>query len=303
LATGGGFSARELYTDAEEVIFDVMRPVILNGIDYLAERADLADRAIILNLPRIEDIARRDEAHLHAEYERVLPRIFGTLLDVISEALGRLPTTVLERKPRMADFALLATAAEQGLGFPAGAFMDAYSGNRAAAIREILEVDPVGAAITMLMYSRGTIGAWEGTCKELLKDLERLMPDETRKSELWPKNPRRLSGRLRGISQFLRESGVHVHFHPSKTTGGRRTLSITKIVADLTATTASTATMPPAAPANQRVERDAGSGGRSDGAADGWISARNTELNPQLSGVDYPAKHEQPISRRESPAD
>ena len=50
LATGGGFSTRELYTDTDEVILDVTRPVILNGIDHLAERPDLADRAIILNL-------------------------------------------------------------------------------------------------------------------------------------------------------------------------------------------------------------------------------------------------------------
>jgi hypothetical protein len=32
LATGGGFGTRELYTDSEEVLFDAMRPIILNGI-------------------------------------------------------------------------------------------------------------------------------------------------------------------------------------------------------------------------------------------------------------------------------
>src|SRR5262249_44830950 len=36
LATGGGFSCRQLYTDAEEVIFDAMRPVLLTGIEDLA---------------------------------------------------------------------------------------------------------------------------------------------------------------------------------------------------------------------------------------------------------------------------
>ena len=35
LATGGGFSTRELYSDDEEVIFDAMRPVILTGIEDL----------------------------------------------------------------------------------------------------------------------------------------------------------------------------------------------------------------------------------------------------------------------------
>jgi hypothetical protein len=48
LATGGGFSTRELYSDAEEMIFEVQRPVILNGIEEVATRGDLLDRSIIL---------------------------------------------------------------------------------------------------------------------------------------------------------------------------------------------------------------------------------------------------------------
>jgi hypothetical protein len=46
LASGGGFAARQLYTDQEEVLFDVARPLILNGIDDVIARPDLADRAL-----------------------------------------------------------------------------------------------------------------------------------------------------------------------------------------------------------------------------------------------------------------
>ncbi len=111
LATGGGFSTRELYTDTEEVIIDVMRPVILNGIDHLAERPDLADRAVILNLPVIEVTARRDEAELYESNERERPCILGALLTAVSAALSCLPEVSLPSKPRMADFAIWATAA------------------------------------------------------------------------------------------------------------------------------------------------------------------------------------------------
>src|SRR5690606_32570828 len=48
LATGGGWSTRELYSDTDEVLINVQRPVILNGIDDLLSRDDLRDRAIIL---------------------------------------------------------------------------------------------------------------------------------------------------------------------------------------------------------------------------------------------------------------
>lgn len=45
LATGDGFAVRQLYTDQDEVLFDAARPVILNGIEDMVTRPDLADRA------------------------------------------------------------------------------------------------------------------------------------------------------------------------------------------------------------------------------------------------------------------
>ena len=50
LATGGGFAVRQLYTDQDEVLFDAARPVILNGIEDIVTRPDLADRALFLTL-------------------------------------------------------------------------------------------------------------------------------------------------------------------------------------------------------------------------------------------------------------
>ncbi len=48
IATGGGIGTRELYTNGDEFIFEATRPQILNGIDQIASRHDLADRSIIL---------------------------------------------------------------------------------------------------------------------------------------------------------------------------------------------------------------------------------------------------------------
>lgn len=44
LAAGGALSGRKLYTDSDETLIEVQRPVILNGIDDLATRPDLAER-------------------------------------------------------------------------------------------------------------------------------------------------------------------------------------------------------------------------------------------------------------------
>jgi hypothetical protein len=66
LATGGGFAVRQLYTDQDEVLFDAARPVILNGIEDIVTRPDLADRAVFLTLEPIPEERRRPEAELRA---------------------------------------------------------------------------------------------------------------------------------------------------------------------------------------------------------------------------------------------
>ena len=51
LSTGGGFATRELYSNTDEILIDVQRPVVMNGIEDLAIRGDLLDRSLILYLP------------------------------------------------------------------------------------------------------------------------------------------------------------------------------------------------------------------------------------------------------------
>ena len=95
LATGGGFAVRQLYTDQDEVLFDAARPVILNGIEDIVTRPDLADRAVFLTLEPIPEERRRPEEELWAAFEAERPRILGVLLDAVVEGLKRLPETRL----------------------------------------------------------------------------------------------------------------------------------------------------------------------------------------------------------------
>jgi len=80
LASGGSFAIRRLYTDCEEVLFQAARPAVLNGIEDVVSRSDLADRAIFLTLEPIADARRRTERQLWREFEVVRPRILGALL-------------------------------------------------------------------------------------------------------------------------------------------------------------------------------------------------------------------------------
>ena len=129
LATGGGFGTRRLRTDQDEVLFDGARPIILNGIEDVVTRPDLADRAMFLTLEPIPEERRRPEAELWAAFEAARPGILGALLDAVVEGLRRLPETRPPKLPRMADFTLWATACETAL-WPAGTLWSATRSRR-----------------------------------------------------------------------------------------------------------------------------------------------------------------------------
>ena len=208
LATGGGFAVRQLYTDQDEILFDAARPVILNGIEEIVTRPDLADRAVFLTLEPIPEEHRRPEQELWGAFEAERPRILGVLLDAIVEGLKRLPETKLERLPRMADFALWATACETAL-WSAGTFWSAYCGNRDEAVEGVIDADPIATAVRAVMVTRTE---WTGTASDLLGALAEAAGERTSKSKNWPDSPRALAGRLRRAATFLRKVGIEIGF-------------------------------------------------------------------------------------------
>jgi len=209
LATGGGFSTRELYTDQDEVLFASKRPIILNGIDDIATRPDLADRSIVQTLAAISDERRKLESELWADFERKRPGILGALLDAVSHGLKTLPDVKLDRKPRMADFAVWVTACECAL-WTKGTFIAAYAGNIEQAVETVLENDQVAAALRT--YMDITSDGFTGTAADLLKALSDLASETQQKAKGWPKGPAVLAKALRRIAPPLRKIGIDVAF-------------------------------------------------------------------------------------------
>lgn len=205
LATGTGFATRVLYTNRGEATFEVSRPVILTGIGDLVQRDDLASRAIVLDLPPITQ--RRTEAELQADFERAHPQILGATLDAVSAALRNWATTRPPIEARMLDFARWVSAAESALPWPVGAFRTALSWNIESAELAGIDADPVARAIVDLMASLdGNPPVWEGTTTDLLHDLNRLAPDQVKRSKAWPKTVMSLSIAMRRSQTSLRKA-------------------------------------------------------------------------------------------------
>lgn len=210
LATGGGFATRELYTDAEEMLFAATRPVVLNGIGDVATRSDLLDRAIIVTLPAIPDEKRRTEAELWRELEQMRPRVLGALLNAVSVALSKIEAVNLPAVPRMADFAKWVVTAAPSLGIGPKDFLDAYTENRQSIHELALESSLVAAEILALASKLSDGSEWIGTATELLEKLNARAGDAAQRRTGWPKNARALGGILNRLAPNLRAVGVNV---------------------------------------------------------------------------------------------
>jgi hypothetical protein len=217
LATGGGFSTRELFTDDGEVIFDAKRPVMINGIEDVIDRADLLDRALLLNLPVIGESRRVPERDFWRAFDSARPAILGALLTAVSAGLARESGVRLEKLPRMADFAVQVTAAASAFGWEPEDFLTAYRGNRAGAHESLLEGSPLAVAVRTLNLP------WSGTASELLQVLNPLIDEATRRERWWPKTPKGISGALKRLAPNLRAVGIEVAFSRE---ARRRTITI-----------------------------------------------------------------------------
>lgn len=201
LATGGGYSARKLYTNTEEAIIELRKPIVLNGISVIVTAQDLLDRCLHLDLPTIQ--ARELAGDMEARFETAQPALLGALLDLFAKVLAALPSVSIapEHRPRMADFAALGEAVFRVHDKPAGAFLARYSDMRKEGVLRTIDASPVGAALAA--YLADVPAGFNGTLSELLDRLDRYRPQ----GEAWPRSPKGLGDALRRLAPALRLIG------------------------------------------------------------------------------------------------
>ncbi|MEN2981849.1 MAG: ATP-binding cassette domain-containing protein, partial [Thermus sp.] len=212
LSTGGALTKRQLYTDAEEVVLEVQRPVILTGIGLGPLRDDLADRVARVELTRLADEGREGEEALWGALEVVHPRALAALLDATSLALRRKEEVRrrLQSLPRMADWTIWAEAAAPALGLGEGEVLEAFLGVQAELEADLLEADLVARAILHLVQDWPEGEARTYAVADLLQALEEAMGlKEARvKPQGWPRTPQALGRHLPRVQTALRGAGV-----------------------------------------------------------------------------------------------
>lgn len=205
LATGGGFAKRKLYSDADESVIDIKRPVIINGISDSITRPDLIDRTIRITTPLLKIMG--EEITLEANFKKSRGAIFAGLLDLFRDSLRELPSIEITTKLRMIGFIKLGEAIHGVLKIEES-FIDLYRSNRAESLARSIEASPAIAALSSFIANSPS-NRWEGTIKQLKTELEQYEPVH---GEGWPKSPKGLGDALRRMAPALRSDGIEVKF-------------------------------------------------------------------------------------------
>ncbi len=209
-ATGAGDAYRQLYTDADEVVFNYTKPIIFTGIEEIGTRGDFLDRCLLLQLPAITDTERQTEKDFWRAFDAAHPPLLGALLDAVSQALQNYDLVALPEKPRMADFATWITACEKAIlskDQPPGTFLEVYLANRDEAVELEVEASSVGSALRRFMDSLEQV-EWRGTARELLEALNERETEQTKRAKSWPGDARVLGSRLKRLATSLRGMGI-----------------------------------------------------------------------------------------------
>jgi putative DNA primase/helicase len=213
VATGAGFAARKLFTNDDERQLSFCRPLIINGIDDLATRSDLADRVVHIHLEPIPTSRRQTEANLWRQFGGMHGRLLGALLTLVARVKATPDRDIpLER---MAEFSQIGAKTAVALGLEPSAFIEAYKRNRDRSSMTALESSATGPVVLRMLQAgplRRPIGA-------LLFELQTLAHPHEQRHPDWPKHPRQLGNELRRLSPNFARVGIRVQFPPRRNDG------------------------------------------------------------------------------------
>jgi len=209
LATGGGLRKRTLYTDKDVTAIDVIRPVIIAGIDPVAHQQDLIERLLIVELrPPLERI---DDETLVDMINEARPRLLGFLLDLVVKVLA-MPVPSDIGGVRMLGFARVAERVAVALGREPGWFIDWYRAMLAESAEEGADGDCVFQLILMLL-ANGDGRPLRLTSGQVLEALHQHVANKviTASPADVPSNARAMTSRINRVAEPLRRfHGVEI---------------------------------------------------------------------------------------------
>ncbi len=218
--TGEGDMKRTLYTDDDEFIRSYRRCFVLNGIGSYAERPDLLDRSILIDIPKLDAVRSVEE--MEAEWNEMLPGILGGFFTAVSQAMGIVDQIKGHDQFRMSDFARWGAALAGPLGYSKEEFFRKYQESVDIKWAEAADVNTLNGRIEQLMLEQPE---WQGSFTDLLEFIN----PGLRKDKSLPETAKKLSDEIKRIEPLLRNSGIKIERVSREGGSGRKQLHISKV--------------------------------------------------------------------------
>ena len=208
LVTGEADSKRRLYTDDEDVIIELRRAVILNGINVPTERGDVLDRSLVVELERIPDAERKTEEQIWEHFAQEHTKLLGALFDILSKAIALKPSLKLSRRPRLADWGEYAAAVYEVMGWGAETFLKDWDEVVRVQNQATLDCSPVAQAIIKLMDEHDECVLTSSKMHAQLKAIAEEQGVDVARDKAWPKSARWLWRRIKDVLGLLVAAGI-----------------------------------------------------------------------------------------------
>jgi hypothetical protein len=208
LVTGEADSKRRLYTDDEDVIIELKRGVLLNGINVPTDRGDVLDRSLVVELERIPDGERRTEEELWERFGEEHPRLLGALFDVLAKAIALKPSIELSRRPRLADWGEYAASVYEVMGWGAETFLRDWDEVVKVQNQATLDGSPVAQAVIKFMEDKEEYIATSSELHRKLEGVAESLGVSIVRDKAWSKSARWLWRRIKEVLPLLVAAGI-----------------------------------------------------------------------------------------------
>ena len=213
--TGQSFSKRMLYTDDDDFIYSYKRAIGLNGINLVATKSDLLDRSLIFELQPIPKDRRKSEESFWVNFEKDKPKLLGAIFSTLSKAMSlkNQGLVKLEKKPRLADYAVWASAASLAMGHTIEHYLDAFEKNIDKQNSEAIDSSPIAQVIIDYIYFYKFGVERRESSKRLFEELkERAKNLGLDKDRDFPKTQGWLWRKIKPIKGNLQNIGIEVEY-------------------------------------------------------------------------------------------
>ncbi len=167
--THGTAVKRKLYSDNTLHEIKLHTNIILNGIENIVKKTDLAERCNTIYLEPIT--TRLTDSKVKAEFESIKAKLLGSIFDTIRQALTLVEemSNNITDLPRMADFAVYGAAVIKAIGLDYNEFLNQYIVNTKQLIGERAKQDSFVILIKKFLDKNNNY--WKGSSKDLLEKL------------------------------------------------------------------------------------------------------------------------------------